>query len=54
MSAERLSQELTRLTEGMTPLEKALMVADAMRNVWGKDFVIEPKADGGFTVKRKD
>jgi hypothetical protein len=49
---QRLAEELERATEGMSALATALLLAEALRNVFGKEYVIEADATA-FTVRPK-
>jgi secreted protein with Ig-like and vWFA domain len=46
--------ELESLMEGLTNIEKALMLAGALRKAHGGEWVINMKVDGGFTIKPKN
>jgi len=48
-----LEQYLEEALEGLTPLEQALEIAEALREVWPEgEWVIEMKPGDEFTVTR--
>jgi hypothetical protein len=50
MSGEELERELERLMEGLTNFEKAILLVEAMREVYGTEWTIKAYADGGFSI----
>jgi len=46
-----LEEQLRRMTEGLTPLEIALVLAQAMRDAYGKEWVIRMTKDGNFEIE---
>jgi hypothetical protein len=46
----KLARELQRILDGLTPIEKALMLAEGLREAYGGDWVIEAKANGDFNI----
>jgi hypothetical protein len=51
-TARKLEREMECALDGLTPIEKALLVAEAFREVYGDAWSIEAKADGGFSITR--
>lgn len=52
MTLDELERELEELLEGLTPIERALLLAPVFREVYGDSWIIEAKADGGFSIVR--
>ncbi len=48
----RAERELENLLDGQSPLEKALVVIGVLRKVYGGEWVIDAKADGGFSLTK--
>jgi hypothetical protein len=51
MTTERLEHELSDLLRGLSPLEKALLLNQAIREIYGGEWTIEAHADGGFSIR---
>ena len=51
-AVDRLVREADRILAGLSPLERALVLADACRAVTGREWQINAKVDGGFYVER--
>lgn len=49
---EELERALERASVGLSPVERALMVAKVFREVYGDEWTIEAKVDGGFSIMR--
>lgn len=45
-----LECELEGLLDDLSPLEKALILASAFREVFGSEWVIDGRPDGGFSI----
>ena len=52
MSHDRLAEELNRVLDGLSPVEKALHLAEVLRVVWGGEWKVDAFADGGFRIRK--
>ncbi|MET4197264.1 hypothetical protein ABIB96_001252 [Bradyrhizobium sp. LA3.X] len=50
LSKERILNDIADACEGLTPLESALLIAEAFRQVYGGEWKIEVDVSGKFTV----
>jgi hypothetical protein len=48
--SEDLEKTLSGLLEGLSNLEKALILVEAFREVYGNEWTIKAHAEGGFTI----
>jgi hypothetical protein len=54
--ARKLSLELKQAVADLSPIEAVLLIAQALRDVYCDEYVIEPRDDDGglsFTIRRK-
>lgn len=49
----RLAEEIDLATAGLTPIEMALTICDALRSVYGQEWEISFDATGRFVVERR-
>ena len=45
-----LTREIELALEGLSQIEKALYLAASFREVYGNEWIIEAKDDGGFRI----
>jgi hypothetical protein len=48
---DQLARDLERATEGLSPLESALIIAEAFRVTSKTNWEIDMHSDGGFTIR---
>jgi hypothetical protein len=48
------AQELEQITQGLSPVEKALMLAKALRDAYGNEWKIRCHDDGSFEIERTE